>query len=985
MDGVPAEPGAEVVAPLDGPTARSRRGTARLSRSGFTDPQRAGALLAGLGVWDGSAPTGEHAETLIASLATTADPDGALLALHRLASTQPDDGAQLLASLDDARVRARLFAVLGASAALGDHLVAHPDHWRVLAGEPDGEPGALARAADVPALRAAYRRELLRVAAGDLTGERTVEQVMVELTDLADAVLAAALELARAETDVPVRLAVIAMGKCGGRELNYVSDVDVLFVAEPDGDTTPQAAVRAATTIARRLMAICREVAWQVDAGLRPEGRDGPLVRSIAGYRAYYERWAKTWEFQALLKARPAAGDAALGEELLELVRPLVWQAERPSMVDEVRAMRRRVESQLSPADAEREIKLGRGGLRDIEFAVQLLQLVHGRSDETLRSPTTLAAVRALTAGGYVGRADGEELDAAYRFLRTIEHRLQLQGLRRTHRIPDDEAGLRWLAQSLGYRAEGERSAVQGFLRDWQRLATDVRTLHEKLLYRPLLSAVARVPAAELRLSSEQAESRLGALGFADPTGALRHIARLTGGVSRTAAIQRTLLPALLPVFADAPEPDRGLLAYRQVSEQLGRTPWYLRLLRDSGPVALRMASLLGLSRYVADLLARDPEALRLLADDAELVPQGIEALHEAMTAAVRRHERGDQAVAALRALRRRELFRIACADLLGLLDIDQVGPALSDVADATLTAALRVARAEVGAPDELKFTIVGMGRLGGRETAYGSDADVLFVHDGNDTAAATAIAERLRGLLSAPAPDPPLIVDADLRPEGRQGALVRTLTGYAGYYRRWAKVWESQALLRARYVAGDRSLYEKFEQMVEPVRYPVLGLKPEQVMEIRRIKARVDSERLPRGADPLTHTKLGRGGLADVEWTIQLIQLNHAGRYRPLRTTSTIEALAAAVSAGQLTAAEVDALAAAWRLASRVRNAVMLVRGRPADQLPRQGVELAGVVSALHWHDGERGDPGEFVDEYLRTARRARQVVVAHMGAGSA
>ncbi|HEY3507013.1 MAG TPA: bifunctional [glutamine synthetase] adenylyltransferase/[glutamine synthetase]-adenylyl-L-tyrosine phosphorylase [Actinocatenispora sp.] len=998
-------PGSTAPAESSGRPEPGRRGYGRLTRYGFADAEGAAELLGpaddGLGWWDPrrGEPVDDGAVALVRTLARTADPDLALRQLHRLVAVAPEVPGVLRA---DGGMAARLFAVLGASEALGDHLVVCPADWSVLASDadPDTYRGADALrseltpaepdggAAAVTALRRAYRGALLRIAAADLTGTRTVDEVMAELTGLADATLAAALRIAEAErgAEPAPRLAVIAMGKCGGRELNYVSDVDVLFVAEPAGDGDPDEALRDATAVAVRLIDVCRQVAWQVDAGLRPEGRDGPLVRTVASYRAYYTRWAKGWEFQALLKARPAAGDAALAEEWLAGVRPLVWQesesAQRPRTVAEVRAMRRRVEDQLSAADVEREIKLGRGGLRDIEFAVQLLQLVHGRSDPELRDANTLAALAALTAGGYVGRTDGEELAASYRFLRTIEHRLQLQRLRRTHRIPDDESGLRWLAHALGYRAEGDRTTVQAFLRDWSRLAHHVRRLHEKLLYRPLLEAVAKVPTEALRLTSGAAESRLEALGFEDPAGALRHIGALTGGVSRTAAIQRTLLPALLPVFADAPEPDHGLLAYRRVSEKLGRTPWYLRLLRDSGPVAIRLARLLGTSRYVTDLLARDPEALRLLADDAELVPRAPAALTEAMSAAVRRHERPADAVAALRALRRRELFRIACADLLGRLDVVAVGRALSDVTDAVLAAALRVARVAAGVPAGLRLAVIGMGRLGGAEMSYGSDADVLFVcSDGDDAQArAHTVAEQLRALLSAPAPDPPLPIDAGLRPEGRQGPLVRSLAAYRGYYARWSRVWEAQALLRARFVAGDADLGEEFLAVADPVRYPARGLDTAQVREILRIKARVDAERLPRGADPATHTKLGRGGLADVEWTVQLLQLRHAGGVPELRTTSTLGALDAAVGAGLLSADDAAELAAAWRLAGAVRNAMMLVRGRPSDQLPRHGVELAGVVRALRFDDGD--DPGAFLDEYLRTARRARHVVAARMEA---
>jgi len=989
----------------------------RLARYGFAEGDgraRAADLLGpdGLGLWrpDVQEPADERAGELLAALSRAADPDLALRQLHRLVEAERRIAAKpavLDALAADPGLRRRLVAVLGASAALGDHLVANPGQWVVLATDPDGlAPSAdgrldLAAAArltgatgPVPVLRQAYRLALLRIAAADLTGGRGLEQTMAALSGLADATLAAAYQLAvdeLPEGTARPRLAVVAMGKCGGEELNYVSDVDVIFVAASDDD------LAAATLVATRLIHVCGLVAWPVDAALRPEGNRGPLVRTLASHLAYYRRWARTWEFQALLKARPAAGDLGLAREWIEALAPLVWTAaERPEAVEDVRAMRRKIIDNIPPKELEREIKRGPGGLRDIEFAVQLLQLVHGRGDESLRAPGTIPALRALVAGGYVGRADGEALLLGYRFLRGVEHRLQLQGLRRTHTVPAEPAALRWLAAALGHVATPGRSAVEEFRAEWVTHATEVRRLHAKLLYRPLLESVARVPAEGLRLTPEAARHRLEILGFADPAGALRHLQALTGGVSRTAAIQRTLLPVLLSEFADAPEPDRGLLNYRQVSDKLGSTPWYLRLLRDSGPVARRLARVLSSSRYAADLLAREPEALRLLAEDAELTPRGREVLGEGFVAAAARHADPVEAIRAVRALRRRELVRLACADVLsragslaatpsrvepdgraglGLADVTVVGTALSDVADATLAAALRTARAAQPAPPGLRFAVIGMGRLGGYESNYLSDADVLFVYDpppGADesaaSAAAHAIAEELRRLLSAPAPDPPLGVDADLRPEGRQGPLVRSLAAYAQYYARWSKVWEAQALLRARFVCGDADLGAEFEAMIDPVRYPADGLTREQVVEIRRIKARVETERLPRGADPATHTKLGRGGLADVEWAVQLLQLRHAGRRPELRGTRTLDALAAARDAGLVEADDAAEMAAGWTLAAQVRNALMLVRGRAGDQLPRHGVELAGVVRLLG-----RDDPGEFLDEYLRTGRRSR------------
>ncbi|MDI6098078.1 bifunctional [glutamine synthetase] adenylyltransferase/[glutamine synthetase]-adenylyl-L-tyrosine phosphorylase [Actinoplanes sp. NEAU-A12] len=972
----------------------------RLARYGFADNgARATDLLGpgpgGLGLWDPQAqsPAGEQAAGLLDALSKAADPNLALRQLHRLTESVgrggPETAAELLGELStDHGLRRRLLAVLGASSTLGDLLVANPDEWRTLATDRSGMPpeadGRLAELdpLTVPALRKAYRISLLRIAAADLTAGRGLEPTMDALSLLADETLGAAYAIAVAalpEATPEPRLAVVAMGKCGGGELNYVSDVDVIFVAAGDEDLS------AATTIAARLIEICGQVAWPVDAALRPEGSRGPLVRTLASHQAYYRRWARTWEFQALLKARPAAGDLALAQEWIADLAPLVWHAaERPEAVADVRDMRRRIIDNVPKKELDREIKRGPGGLRDIEFAVQLLQLVHGRVDETLRSGGTLPALRALVAGGYVGRQDGETLLRGYRFLRGVEHRLQLQQLKRTHTVPDDPAGLRWLAAALGYTALPGRDAVESFRADWVGHAANVRRLHVKLLYQPLLEAVARVPAEELRMTPESARRRLEILGFADPAGALRHLEALTGGVTRTAAIQRTLLPMLLQDFADAPEPDRGLLSYRQVSDKLGSTPWYLRLLRDGGPVARRLARVLSLSRYATDLLTRDPEALRLLADDAELQPRPRESLLDGFAAAGDRHADAVKAIAAVRALRRRELFRLACADILSHggelapdrpLSVEEIGVALSDVTDATLNGALRIARRAKPGPDGLRFAVIGMGRLGGYEMSYPSDADVLFVYEppagvpeSAASAAAHAVAEEMRRLLNAPAPDPALGVDADLRPEGRQGPLVRSLQAYRQYYDRWSKVWEAQALLRARFVCGDADLGERFEEMADAVRYPAGGLSREQVVEIRRIKARVETERLPRGADPHTHTKLGRGGLADVEWAVQLTQLRHAHALPDLRRTRTCEALGAEAGAGVIDESDATEMAAGWTLAAQVRNALTLVRGRPTDQLPRHGVELAGAVLLLGG-----GDPGEFVDRYLRLTRRSR------------
>jgi glutamate-ammonia-ligase adenylyltransferase len=1003
--------------------ASASRLALRLARFSFADGAAAAELLSSepLLWWDPetNAPVDNDAAAVVAALGRTADPDAALRAVAEMVA-QPEGAGLRAAIMSSKELRARLLSLLGVSSALAEHLIVHPAEWQGLVGTYDpagiaarlaaavgadavrpvtGTAGARAKRTGVDAiaaLRAAYRHELVAIAGRDLPGDLELREVTEELADLAGHTLQAALAVAAAGLGAdaePCRIAIVAMGKAGGRELNYVSDVDVVFVAETgeaEGDEgDDERALATATTLAAETMRICHAVAWEVDAALRPEGKDGPLVRTLASHEAYYKRWASTWEFQALLKARPVAGDLDLGASYQRFTAPLVWAAaERPDFVHDVQGMRRRVVAHLPAAVAEREIKLGRGGLRDVEFAVQLLQLVHGRGDETLRVAATLPALDALRDGGYVGRDDAVSLIDAYEFLRATEHRLQLRRLRRTHLVPEEPPALSWLGRAMGYRPDARGDSRAVWEAEWALHAREVRRLHEKLFYRPLLEAVARVPAEGLRLTPAEAGRRLAALGFADPAAALRHIESLTAGLSRRAAVQKALLPVLLSDFADAPDPDHGLLAYRKVSDELGTTPWYLRLLRDEGAVASRLAYVLGTSRYVGRMLGRAPEALQMLAADAELVSRAPAEVVAAMAESAARQGDPSGAVAVIRGIRRQELLRTAFADLLGRLEVSDVCQAISAITQATLDVALRVAIKAVAADLHvaelpIRFAVIAMGRLGGAESSYGSDADVMFVFepsasDPSDEQAARVaqeVAGRLRALLNSPSSnDPPLGVDADLRPEGRNGPLARSLASYASYYARWSSAWEAQALLRARFAAGDADLGARFIAMIDPVRYPVGGVSAAGLVEIRRLKARVDSERLPRGADAATHTKLGRGGLADIEWTVQLLQLAHGHEVPGLRTTRTLDALRAAAAAGLFTEHQAAALVASWRLATHVRNALMLVRDKAEDQVPHQGVALIALGRAMGYQPGF--DPGQVVDDYRRTARRARRVV---------
>ncbi|MCX4098649.1 bifunctional [glutamine synthetase] adenylyltransferase/[glutamine synthetase]-adenylyl-L-tyrosine phosphorylase [Nocardia sp. alder85J] len=955
---------------------------------------------------------------LLWALSRAPDADLALLTLVRLREKLGTDWAALDSALrTETALRGRMFALIGSSSAFADHLVADPPVWQTLRrrelpgrdelvadlleavrAQPEPEAGPMIFRAEIHGpeaialLRKRYRDQLMLLAAIDLAA--TVEnepvlpyqQVGRHLTDLADAALTAALAVAVARVcaDRPVssRLAVIAMGKCGARELNYVSDVDLVFVAEP-ADTE-------ATRLAAELMSVAGNAFFEVDAALRPEGKAGALVRTLESHVAYYKRWARTWEFQALLKMRPATGDLELGEEYRAALLPMVWSAsERSDFVTDVQAMRRRVED-LVPADLrERELKLGHGSLRDVEFAVQLLQLVHGKADENLHVQGTVEALAALASQGYVGRDDAANLTASYEFLRLLEHRLQLQRLKRTHTLPaaDDDEGMRWLARAAHMRPDGRQDAVGVLQSEIKRNALRVRRLHAKLFYRPLLESVARLDADALRLSPEAAVRQLAALGYAAPEHALGHLKALTGEVGRKGRIQTLLLPTLLEWLGDTPNPDAGLLAYRRVSEGLDDEIWFLRELRDEGAIAQRLMIVLGSSAYLPDLLINAPETIRMFADgpDGPLLvkPQPDEVGH-GILAAVARYDDPRRAVATARSLRRHELARVASADVLGMLDVPAVCKSLSlvwvAVLEAAVQAVIRSTELETGEPSPASLAVIGMGRLGGFELGYGSDADVLFVCDprpGEDETIAVkwaiGVAEQVQRLLGAPSVDPPLQVDAGLRPEGRNGALVRTLAAYEAYYQQWAQAWEVQALLRAHQVAGDQELGVRFLRMIDAVRYPEGGVSAEAVREIRRIKARVDSERLPRGANPATHTKLGRGGLADIEWTVQLMQLRYAHEVPELHNTSTLETLDAIERAELLDATDVGLLRDAWLTATKARNALVLVRGKSADQLPGPGRLLSAVARVAGWPND---DGSEFLDHYMRVTRRAKTVV---------
>lgn len=1015
--------------------------TGALARLGFTSTERVRRFLtepALAGLEKGAA----------AALGATPDGDEAVLGLLRLAESAIEAGHRTLLQefLGDVSTPGtpghRLIRLLGTSVALGDVLTRHPELLEVLRRGDDGltRPRDAVRenllravgadpAADVPvaaltgreardALRVAYHERLLQIAAADVVAEEPVPlqpQVSAAIADLADAALETAAAVARGAVDghEAVRWSVIAMGKTGARELNYLSDVDVMHVvAVADGaDIDEDELVARGSALARELARVCSDRTaegslWQVDANLRPEGKDGPLVRTPDSFRRYYTTWAKSWEFQALLKARAAAGDRELGRDFEAMVEPWIWKAStRDGFVEDTRAMRRRVIAHIKAGEADRNLKLGPGGLRDVEFTVQLLQMVHGRTDEQLHARTTLEALARLGEGGYIARSQVEEMDEAYRFLRATEHRLQLHRMRRTQVLPTAEGDLRRLARSL-------RLGPEEFRRRYQRTRRRVRQLHEEIYYRPLLVTSAKLSDDQIALSPEGAAVRLSAIGYRDGARALTHIKALTGGLSRRAAIQRQLLPALLEWFSEGTDPDLGLLMFRRLSDVIGSEHWYLGLLRDSGTAARRLTAVLSTSRFVGEQLEQIPGAVRWLSRDEDLRPLGRDHLSREFLAVIRRVETVEAARDVLRRTRNRELLRIALAHLTGLAAPREVAHALTDLAEAVLEAGLLVAYhavarerkvvavdsvplPEVDAVDEhtapqlrerrsdparalgIEMAIIAMGSFGAREMGYSSDADVQFLVLDRGAGAASgeigvAVATQVQHILNAPASGTDMRVSADLRPEGRNGLLARTLPAWVDYYRRDALTWEKQALLRARPVVASQSLAEEITTEMDRHRYPTGGLDRDARREITRMKARIESERLPRGADPARHVKLGRGAMTDVEWCAQLVALEHAHDHEELRTPSTLATLEAAAEAELLDAREVRELTDAWALCWQIRRCLFLWKGREGDLLPTDRWDLRALARLV---DGEEDSAADLEERYLRLTRRSRTI----------
>ena len=918
---------------------------------------------------------GDRARVAVIPLSFAGSPDKALRFLIRLAEDHPKLVSKLLGNEDASR---RLCALVGASDAIAE-LVSRRVELTDLLFNPARLPETFELTnTDRKSLRREYREKLFRISDWDLANryQDSYGPVSQALSDLATAALEAGLVVAANELVAEGRitaqqaaesgLAIIAMGKCGARELNYLSDVDVIYACSSEAGS-----VETATKIASRLSLVIDEAdvepgLWQVDPNLRPEGKDGALVRTVDSHVNYYQKWAHPWEFQALLKARFVAGDKSVGEDYTTRIKPLIWErSNRAEIVESARNLRRRVLDHIPQQEQERQIKLGRGGLRDVEFTAQLLQLVHGVADQSLRVMNTLDALQALSDAGLLGRDDSAQFSRHYITLRSIEHRVQLTRLRRTHLIPTDPSELRRVARSLD--STFDAASLESL---WQKTRSEVASLHDTVFYRPLLATAASLSPGEVALSTEEISSRLQALGFLDPKGAMGHIKALTSGLSRRAVIQRTLLPILIRYMAEGTAPDRALLTFRRLSERLGESHWFLKMLRDSSGAAERLMMTLSLSAFASRLLEHIPESSAWFASQDELQSPTKDELLGEMLALTQRGGAEDSTAEALRQIRRREVLRVGTAAVLGLATMRQISDTLTDITDSYIEAMLEHCKKVEGF--EIDLAVIAMGRLGGRELGFGSDADVILVYSGSGEENQMA-AEKLTATLLARVKDPLLNfeLDLDLRPEGKNGPRIKSLDAYAGYYEKWADTWEFQALIRARAITGSDKLKADFEALIDSYRYPA-ELSTKQLTEIRRIKARVESERLPQGADPNRHLKLGRGSISDVEWLVQLFQLRFAHQHEELRSSGTLSVLEQLVELGLVNKEQAERLSTAWLLSSRIRSAIVLGQDKSNDSLPVDRSQLEVVARILEYSPGSAA---ELEESYLAATRKSRQV----------
>jgi len=847
-------------------------------------------------------------------------------------------------------------------------------------------------------LRRLRNREYLRIGLADLEGRYDVATTVAELSALADGACSAALLWSRREMrekygevwskpptrgkgGTPNAFVVFGMGKLGGQELNFSSDVDLMYIYDVDGDSSeggsrgalePRAYfIKVAELVTKCLQEITEDgLVFRVDLRLRPDGINGPLANSLTNALLYYELHGQTWERTALIQARPIAGDIALGERFLREVQPFVYRRYLDfATVADMKVMKSRVEHELPEHGGRLNVKLGRGGIREVEFLVQVLQLIHGGHDERLRGGGSQRMLRNLVAGGYLAAQEGEALRAAYCFLRDVEHKLQIVQQRQTHSIPDDDHEQELLARRMRGLAAASADALWRTLDEHRR---SVRGAFEKLFYEPTAERESAVDSATAQLLHRLDDpsgsiATLGAMGFLAPEQSYANLLLLRDGPQWAPAHAKRrralfdLAPALFSAVLKSADPDLALQNMATFISSIGARTSFLALLQEN-PATLRMlADLFGGSQFLSNWFILHPELLDSLvrADLVKLrrgTAEQVAELRMSCGGGTEIEEKLD----ALRRFRNVEFLRIGINDLQAALEPDEVSSQLSNVAEACLEVAFEIA--ERATCDKMKLrrmpghcVVLAMGKLGSRELNYNSDLDLIFVYEAGRGSRAVAVAQecfaRLAQVLmmvlqTTTREGVAYRIDTRLRPSGNKGPLVTSFDGFRLYHESSAQLWERQALIKARPVAGHPKLATRVTDVISQFVYRA-PLTAAEVEEIRRVRERMEHELARESADRV-NIKSGRGGLIDIEFVAQMLQMRHGATTPAVRQRATLDGLRALAAAGVLAVADHVLLEEGYRFIRRVENALRLAHDRPVESLVRGGSGLRAAAKRL-------------------------------------
>jgi glutamate-ammonia-ligase adenylyltransferase len=963
------------------------------------------------------AETGHEPQVLAAHCLGSADPDGALAgALRALAARKERFGRPAAQAALPPLVR-----VCAGSRFLAQILAARPRLVDLLGcarfrSQP-GIPRVLG-ARDALSLARKLRRQkqvqMLRIALRDLSGA-PVADVTRELSRLAAAAFESAIRFHYArlceEHGLPEGrkpgegsgFCVLGMGKLGGEELNFSSDADVLYVYDKDGHTAKglphfafYARLAEAVTAAVGSPQATPEggFVFRVDLDLRPEGRSGPIVNAIRGLELYYEAQGAAWERFALLKARPLAGDLAVGDEALRRLSPFVFRKYFDlKAIDEMRQLKSRAQKAAERAGID--LKLGKGGIREIEFFVQALQLLHGGRNPNLRVRGTLRALESLLYAGLISSRDRDELGEAYVLLRRLEHRVQMVAERQTHAIPEDPREQERLARRAGF--ESAAAMHEELRRDRARVearfADLLRVAGEEAPDEDPRAAIAADPTA----GPEERVAALFALGFDQPDDSAEELSRLCRKRGTPFHDAQALGPLLVAELAAAPDPDQALRHLADLFGMLKDPRATSEMLAQSPRTARLLVSLFGSSDYLSRQLLRHPELIDQLVHrgSAPLVRE-LPELRAELSGRLRALPDVEDQLTELRRFRNEEVLRVGLHDVAGALDVEQVSRQLSDIAEVCVEACFSTAEQEVARRDgrcDATLVVVALGKLGGRELGYHADLDLLFLYSGaGETEKHVSHHEHFARLgtklishLTLPLREGFLYkIDTRLRPSGSAGPLCISFEALASYHAREARLWERQALLRARPVAGDAALFRRAQtEVLDQSLYRPMdfrGAEETAAQELLAMRERMERE-IAAESPGRYNSKLGRGGLVDVEFAVQFLQLVHGHSHPEVRTASTPEALAALLRAGLLLPADHDPLARGYRFLRRLESRLRIVRDRSVDRLPEGGLELSRLARRMGYRGSRAGD--DLLTDYQRTSGEVRAAFLRVLGAG--